>query len=149
MSLTTDVAIVAPLDRPYDRANVGRVADRFPGEGPLGGIISALQFTEKPTAIVVSCDQFRIDTGTLATLVNALGDRPAVCFADEDDRLNPLPLVLRPSVLPVLADMFDQGERQLRAALERIGAASLVMGDYWQLRDADRPGDLAEMTEPG
>jgi molybdenum cofactor guanylyltransferase len=140
--LTTEIAIVAPADRAYDRPNINRVTDRFPGEGPLGGIISALDSTVRPICLIVSCDQIHIDPLALNALVSALDGNAAVCFSDEIGRLNPLPVALSRGAFPKLLASFLRGERQLRSALEQIGTTILPTDDIAQLRDVDRPGDL-------
>ncbi len=49
------------------------IADRWPGEGPLGGLITALEhFPQHDAVVVVACDLPRLMPSVVAMLLNAL-----------------------------------------------------------------------------
>lgn len=91
------------------------VADDHPGEGPLGGILTARRWAGDDAIVVVApCDLVAPDPAAFAALVDALG-AATVAVAGPDD---PLPLALAPgAAAPVLQAAFAAGERSLRRAL--------------------------------
>ncbi|MEY3744573.1 MAG: hypothetical protein RL430_270 [Actinomycetota bacterium] len=60
--------------------------DSFPGEGPLGGVITALKAAEHDAVVVLSCDMPFITSAVIRSLVNGLSDAQAT--VGRTDRLN-------------------------------------------------------------
>lgn len=128
------------------------VADRHPGSGPLGGVCTALDAGQRLGAVILvlaACDQFRLEPGTIATLVrDVAGLDPAsttIVVARGGTGHQPLPMALRIRPVGPLADaLFEAGERSLRALLERAGALAVPGVDPLTLVDADRPCDLPQ-----
>ena len=60
--------------------------DSFPGEGPLGGVITALKVAEHDAVVVLSCDMPFITSAVIRSLVNGLSDAQAT--VGRTDRLN-------------------------------------------------------------
>src|SRR6056297_1730455 len=50
------------------------VPDRWPGEGPLGGIVTALSETTGDRVAVLACDHVATDPDAILALVRALDD---------------------------------------------------------------------------
>lgn len=91
------------------------VADRFPGEGPLGAIISALPHVATPWCLVLACDTPLVSPALLGGLVavaRAHGHAEAVmpCVGG---RVEPLVALYRASLAARLEGMFQGGERSL------------------------------------
>lgn len=123
------------------------VADAHPGEGPLGGVLTALAHAATTGAgrlVVAPCDLVAPDPAAFAALVATLDRHPAAAavIAGPDD---PLPLALRlaptAAVTAGLADVFAAGERSLRRAVAGLDpiVAHLPAG---ATADADVPADL-------
>jgi molybdopterin-guanine dinucleotide biosynthesis protein A len=60
--------------------------DSFPGEGPRGGVITALKYAEHDSVVVLSCDMPFITSAVIASLVKGLNDAQAT--VGRTDRLN-------------------------------------------------------------
>lgn len=60
--------------------------DAFPGEGPLGGVITALKAATNDTVVVLSCDMPFITSAVIASLVRGMADAQAT--VGRTDRLN-------------------------------------------------------------
>jgi molybdopterin-guanine dinucleotide biosynthesis protein A len=113
------------------------VDDEFPGEGPLGGIVTALT-VGAPTA-VVACDLPNLRPATVAALIAALdGHDAAVAFSD---RPEPLCAVWAQSAAAVLRERFVSGERAVHRALVGLDIAWVSVASA-ELRNVNTPGDL-------
>jgi molybdopterin-guanine dinucleotide biosynthesis protein A len=119
------------------------VADRWPGEGPVGGVLTALLAHPDADAVaVVACDLPRLSAATVRMLVDALGEHPAVAAAAAvTDRVQPLCVVWRSSASPVVAAAMARGERRLHVVLTEVGSVD-VRVDPRDLTNVNSPGDL-------
>ena len=122
------------------------VSDLHPGEGPLGGIITALGCFAAETELVavLACDLVSPDPTTIRTLVSYAASHPVDVTAPfVDDWRHLHHAVWRTSALDALTTAFAAGERAPRRAV-----AALRRGDVTGLapstvRDADDPAELA------
>lgn len=141
------------------------VADLHPGEGPLGGLLTACAAARRHAVtttpgrppgdlilVVIACDMPTIDGASLAALVDALraAPRSALAAAVVDDRPQPLTAAWRPTIAePVLAAAFAAGERAPRRLLDRFEIVAVEGLDATRLGDVDRPADLHRYADAG
>ncbi len=121
------------------------VADRCPGEGPLDGIVRALEVADGAAAVVVACDMPQLSSVTIAALVGALeaSDGALDAVVARSQRREPLCAVWAPQALPVLVEAFDRGERAVHRVLEGLAVGEVGVTDE-QVRNVNTPSDLAE-----
>jgi len=119
-------------------------ADDHPGDGPLGGLITALRTAALPVVVVLTCDLVRIDAPSVRGLAGALDRAPDAQGAMPvlDGRRQILTAAYRRTVLPTLEAAFAAGERSVRRALEGVEIATVEHLDPEVLVDVDSPGDL-------
>lgn len=116
---------------------IDHVVDDHPGEGPLGGILTALAVSAP--SVVVACDLPRLDAGTVGRLIDALGHHHAAIACT--DRPEPLCAVWSAAAAPLLRASFSAGERAVHRAIDGLDVAWVkVDGD--QLRNVNTPDDL-------
>jgi molybdenum cofactor guanylyltransferase len=124
------------------------VPDRWPGEGPLGGLVSALESLdteEHRWALVCSCDLPNLDAATLDGLLDARGgvgvtDVVDVVAARTDGHLQPLVAAYRVASRVPLARAFAGGTRSLTAALAGLRVRTVTVPDgSAALTDLDTP----------
>lgn len=132
-----EVAFVGGADRGLGRRHV---ADQFPGEGPLGGVVTALGALDGDLVIVVACDLPWLDTGTLNRLVDGLGTAD-VAFACTDRREPMCALWRRARALPVLTASFAAGERAIHRALDGLVVVDVTV-EARPLTNVNTPDDL-------
>jgi molybdopterin-guanine dinucleotide biosynthesis protein A len=129
---------------------LGWVADLHPGEGPLGGIITALVASGHDLTVVLACDMPEVDHRVPAALVRALVEHPGagVAVALAGAREQPLTSCWRRSAaLATLEDAFRAGERAPRHLLDRLGAVRVAGLPVDQLADVDSPDDLRRYAD--
>ena len=126
------------------------VPDHFPGEGPLGGIVTALHATRADLVVVMACDMPGVGPEVPAELVRALAAAPGagVAVAVVGDREQPLTACWRRSVaLEVLTSAYDAGERAPRFVLAALNLVRVDGLPPAQLVDVDWPEDLRRYAE--
>ena len=124
-------------------------ADDTPGEGPLGGILTALSRLDTDLVLILGCDLVTPNPAAMAATVAALTDPVdavvAVAVPWVGDRAQWMHSGWRkPSALAPLAAAFAAGERAVRAAVAVAGLAVLRVEGLTAsaLADADAPADL-------
>ena len=122
------------------------VADRWPGEGPLGGLVTALRDAGGADLVVVlGCDLVRPDVATITALVDHLASsRADAVIPRVDQRAQWLHGAWRRRVGGVLEDVFLSGERSLFGAVSGLHIDFVSIGDAAVYRDADTPEVLDE-----
>jgi molybdopterin-guanine dinucleotide biosynthesis protein A len=122
---------------------ISTVADGWPGEGPVGGVRTALsEFSDAKTIVIVACDTPWLEGPAVASLVHALAAEPvAVVAVAHTDRMEPLCAAWRPSALPELAEAMDAGERRLHAIVAALRSATVQLEPH-VLRNVNAPTDV-------
>jgi molybdenum cofactor guanylyltransferase len=116
------------------------VADAYPDEGPLAGVITALAWAQQPIVVVAPCDLVSPSADVLRALVEGLrGSDADAAVPLVDGHWRPLPVALRATARGPLLDAFAQRERAVHRAMARL---ELVAVDAGPVADADSPEDL-------
>jgi molybdenum cofactor guanylyltransferase len=127
--LTASVTLIGEPQR-YSHLGLPVLADRWPGEGPLGGIVTALEALRSPWCLILACDMPFLTPEWLAWLcerANALGNTgSADAVVPESARgLEPMCAAYSITCAVALAAAFERGVRKVTGAiagleLERI-----------------------------
>ncbi len=113
-------SIVAPGGR-YEGLGFPVLNDLWPGEGPLGGILTALADGEAEWNLIVAVDMPFLDEAYLESLLTEAGrGGETVIPAHPNGDLEPLCGVYHFGALPALRRFFDQGGRRVKDALREI-----------------------------
>ncbi len=132
--------VVAPLGRYLDQ-NVKLIQDRWPDEGPLGGIVTALRTTAESGAscgwnLILSCDMPFLTRGWLSYLVDrALASDAEVVVPQSEYGLEPLCACWRTSAVDSLQSEFDGGIRKVTDAMKRL-RTELLDDTHWKRFDS-------------
>ena len=115
--------------------------DRQGAQGPLGGIVTALEVLDADVVFVAACDLVAVSGAAIREVIDAMTpDADAVL--PRSDRLEPLIAAYRHRCLHHLRDELDGGERAPHRAIEGLAVVQVRLSDASALRDADSPGDL-------
>ena len=115
--------------------------DAYPGEGPLGGILTALRHASPDWNLVVACDMPGLTADFLRALLEAAErtDARALAPAGPSGRPEPLCAVYHRGALPALEAAFSGGARKASAALEAVGAAVLPIQEIAYFQNVNTP----------
>lgn len=123
-------------------ASIAAVPDLYPGAGPLGGLLSALEARAEgcDRMVVVACDLINIQAPVINALLAADLDHIDAVMA-HTDRLQPLCGLWNPRCLPVLQNAFDAGERSMNGVIKSLAIVSVpIEADL--LANVNTPDDL-------
>lgn len=133
---TGSATIVADRHRPYSTFGVPVVEDLWSGEGPLGGIVTALLATEKRSPacawnLIVSCDMPFLTREFLAHLAARALASPALAVVPQSAHgREPLCACWRTSAAGELQAAFAGGMRRVNDALKHLQAEVLDEADW-------------------
>ena len=113
------------------------VSDDHPGEGPLGGILTALAAVEDDVVVVLACDLPDPDPAAIRRVVEALGEADVAAPPGEL-----LHAAYHRRAQARLAAAFAAGERAPRRAVEGLHVVAVHDLPAGALADADTPDDL-------
>ena len=114
------------------------VVDGYAGEGPLGGIITALRRTTRDVVVVAPCDMPWIEPAHIAALTTALTRDPKVDVAHSEQHLL---AAWRKRSRAALQEAFDAGERAPKRALSNVRTVLVELPDGRWSSDVDTPDD--------
>ena len=119
-SAAGNCTVVAPAGR-YEGLGLPVLPDYWPGEGPLGGILTALECTSAMWNLIVAVDMPLLNPEFLALLLaEARRGREAVVPANADGSLEPLCAVYPSTAVTGVRQFFAGGGRKVKDALHAI-----------------------------
>ncbi len=124
-----------------EAAGLGFVADVFPGEGPVGGVITALEAAPPGGVVVVACDLAYLTADTVRALVAAGGTAPVTVAVT--DRVQPMCALWSQDSLEAVRVAFADGERRLMAVVDQLQAFQ-VAANPQDLANVNTPADLPQ-----
>ena len=134
-NVTGVVSVVAPIGR-YADSGERIVEDHWPGEGPLGGIITALmdaraQTHEDTWCLIVGCDMPFLTTAWLKYLKDrALASSTPVIAPQSAEGLEPLCSCWHTRATGKLQYAFEDGIRKVTEAMKRVSMEVVGEGEW-------------------
>ncbi|HKW62125.1 MAG TPA: molybdenum cofactor guanylyltransferase [Candidatus Acidoferrum sp.] len=141
--LTGTVSIVAPSGR-YADSGERVVEDHWPGEGPLGGIITALMDAQRRNhretwCLIVGCDMPFLTGEWLVYLKErALASRAAIVTPQSLSGLEPLCSCWHTSAAGKLQYAFEDGTRKVTEAMKRVSMEVVGEKDWARFEKSGR-----------
>jgi molybdopterin-guanine dinucleotide biosynthesis protein A len=127
----------------------GVVADRWPGEGPLAGLATAVAHGAAidgvEVVVVAACDQPDLPPPLVAELAHVLLAGPhgaaGVVVRTPDGRRHPFPSAWRTRAAGALVGLVEDGQRRADAALS-VGPIIEIAAPEEVIADLDTPADV-------
>jgi molybdenum cofactor guanylyltransferase len=119
-------------------------ADRWPGEGPLGGVLTALAAAGGDDVVVAACDLPFLDGPTVRRILDAVPDRGGQAVdvvVARTQRLEPALAWWAAAAGEDLARRWDGGVRALHEVIGALRRVEVAV-DGAVVRNVNRPSDL-------
>jgi len=142
-TVTADVRVVTRKGG-YEKFGVEMVADRWPGEGPLGGIITALLATAgtdggRDWNLIISCDMPFLTHEWLTYLLGrALASEAHVVLPLSGSGPEPLCACWRTQCVEILLPAFERGVRKVMDGVKQLKSEVLDEADWKRFDSAGR-----------
>jgi len=142
-AVSQQVTVIAPPLR-YAALGVTAVSDRWEGQGPLAGIITALLTTKETGSVaewnlIVGCDMPFLTREWLSYLAErALASRAEVVAPRSAQGLEPLCACWRTSAAAKLQNVFDGGVRKITEAMKSLEMEVVDEADWKRFDNAGR-----------
>lgn len=162
--VSEDVKIVA-LPGKYPEFGTVIVEDRWPGEGPLGGIVTALLHSQdnEPDCVwnlILSCDMPFLTADWVTFLAKRAAESAAqVVLPHSAHGPEPLCAAWRTDARAAIQDQFEKGVRKVTAAIGRLKSEVLDERDwkrfdsagrlFWNMNTASDYEDARRIVEAG
>jgi molybdopterin-guanine dinucleotide biosynthesis protein A len=120
------------------------IPDRYPGEGPVAGVLAALQHFEgiADRVLALPCDLADVDATTLLPLIEAeAGDGFSRVWVAAAERLEPMCAIWSVDSIPRIQELFDAGERALHAVIGELPHVAVTV-DAAGLTNINTPDEL-------
>ncbi|HXR37344.1 MAG TPA: molybdenum cofactor guanylyltransferase [Candidatus Binataceae bacterium] len=123
----------------------GFVPDLYPGEGPLGGILSALRSSTADWNLMVACDMPNLEADFLRQLLDTADScgADALVPAGPSGRLEPLCAAYHRKALGSLEAAFARGVRKIATALEEVRAVTWPVPELSCFQNVNTPEEWA------
>lgn len=125
------------------------IADEWPGQGPLGGLITGLRAASCEIAVAMACDQPRVDPPLVHRLVDLLAadDTFDAVVPVHDGRDQVLHAAYRSRAQIELGFAFDRGVRAPSLALAGLRVHRVSIDEAEALADLDTPEEFARYRQ--
>jgi len=130
----------------YIGSGFGIIPDIFPGQGPLGAILTALQTTTAEWNLIVACDMPNASARFLRDLLDTAErwDVDALLPAGPSRLVEPLCAVYHKRTGQALCAAFSNGIRKITLALEGLRVAVLMVSEATPFQNVNTPEDWAQ-----
>lgn len=125
--------------------DVVAVADGYPGEGPLGGILTALRAAAGDPVVVLAADLVHPSAELVELLVASAGGAEVAVAVGT--RREPLLAAWPRALLGAVERAFAAGQRSPSRLLDSLSVAEVPLGDPARVTDVDTPADLARARQ--
>jgi molybdenum cofactor guanylyltransferase len=128
----------------YSQMGVECISDRWPGEGPLGGIITALETSDgagnrDSWSLIIGCDMPFLTREWLQHLAaRAIASEAEIVVPESNYGLEPLCACWRGSAAPTLTRAFETGVRRVTEAMKQLSMEVLDAADWKRFDNFDR-----------
>lgn len=121
------------------------IEDRYPGEGPLGGILTALAHTTADWNLILACDMPGLSEEFLIEILDRAVQSGGDVLLPSGPTGTPEPLcaVYHRRVLATMENEFVAGERRVTAAVAGLHTIHIAMREAAPFQNVNTPDDWA------
>lgn len=121
-------------------------ADRWPGAGPVGGVVTAMsalldRHTGCESVVVCACDLPDISADTVRAVIGQGDAEPADVRVADSGRLEPMVACWNRSALHRIEQLFETGQTSVHRVLGELRVVRVAV-DPETVRNVNRPDDV-------
>jgi molybdopterin-guanine dinucleotide biosynthesis protein A len=145
-----DITVVAEVAGKYAQLGLETIADLTPGQGPLGGLRTALAcLNPNEQALILSCDLLGLESDWIGCLVREAQVLPTACCLFDTDPPQPLIGCYPARLLGPVEERLALGQGSMRGLLSTVEKRLLPPPSNWKdLRNVNRITDLPAVDGP-
>jgi molybdopterin-guanine dinucleotide biosynthesis protein A len=113
----------------YDYLAYKKIKDIIVDKGPLGGIYTALVYSETEMNLILSCDIPLISTEMLLELIEKHTANFDVSVFEDNDRIHPLIGIYSKKILPVLKKAIDKNDLKMMRFISNVKHQLIPIAD--------------------
>ena len=133
--LFPELLVIANEPDEYFHLDVTVVRDVIPGQGPLGGIYTALLFAQGESVFVTACDMPFVQPTVIRHMVQLAGNYDVV-IPQKEEGLEPLHAIYTPRCLPHIKKALNRGELQVIGFFKAVKVRRLTLEEMGELDPA-------------
>jgi molybdopterin-guanine dinucleotide biosynthesis protein A len=122
-----------------------RIPDLFPGFGPVGGVVTALEDSREEWSLIVACDMPQITAEWLVHLLEA-AEPPLAISITKGERLHPLCAAWHRTALRPMRRAVEKGIHTMREAIGQMPYQTVAAPEPALLANANTPEEWARLT---
>lgn len=144
MSVFSEVIVCGGSEVPSDGV---LIADERPGEGPVGGLLSALNVARGRPVFVTTVDMPVVTPEAIRLLAEpeVTGSEVRIAYVAGEDQ--PLFAVYGPAVQPIVRAAFEEGRRSVMAAIDDLEEVTRITMDSSTLFNVNTKADYDLLIE--
>lgn len=125
------------------------VPDLVPGQGPLGGLLTAMRYATHDRLLVLAVDMPLVERGILEPLKGGMGNQTDAVVPRRGERWEPLCAAYHRRCSAVFEARIAAGERRMAHALEHVRTTWMELPPHEEGPSSDpflnlnRPADMA------
>lgn len=123
------------------------IPDEVPGQGPIGGLITAMQLAGGRPVFVTSVDTPMLTAEAVRMIVEPAVPNDAVRVATADGRVHPLIAVYGADVLGVARHRFEGGGRSMMGVLDEVARVVEVEIEPEAVFNVNTEADYRQLIE--
>jgi molybdopterin-guanine dinucleotide biosynthesis protein A len=105
------------------------VTDKVPGQGPLMGIVSALQVSDNELNFIVACDIPHVNLPFVRRMIAEAKDADIAVPVNRDGKYEPLFAVYNKSALAAINEVLASGRRKISDVFDQCKIKYIELGD--------------------
>ena len=118
--------------------------DKHENEGPMSGLVSAIDKDSTYSWLVVACDYFNLQTHHITQLIagNDQSAKATLYQLQDSEFLEVTLAIYNPSIFQEIHHAYNQGERSLQKFLKRQNVKIITTTDISGLKNFNTPEDF-------
>lgn len=119
LPITTNIQLVTN-GNDYDYLEYKKISDIEIDKGLLGGIYTALYYSDTEFNMVLSCDIPLISTELLSELIEKHDEEASITVLSSESRMHPLIGIYAKKILPDIKEAINQGDLKLMNLIAKV-----------------------------